>query len=105
MVGYKIFGKNLNCDFCEFSHRTLSDETVYLDMYELKRWVRGTRFLSTNMWLLHDIFFLMCIGLSACVKQFVFMFTDEQERVQKKTFVNWINSYLSKVRSLRKKLY
>jgi hypothetical protein len=22
---------------------------------------------------------------------------DEQERVQKKTFVNWINSYLSKV--------
>jgi hypothetical protein len=26
------------------------------------------------------------------------MFTDEQERVQKKTFVNWINSYLSKVR-------
>jgi hypothetical protein len=26
------------------------------------------------------------------------MFADEQERVQKKTFVNWINSYLSKVR-------
>jgi len=28
------------------------------------------------------------------------MFTrvaDEQERVQKKTFVNWINSYLAKV--------
>lgn len=25
------------------------------------------------------------------------MFTEEQERVQKKTFVNWINSYLSKV--------
>lgn len=24
-------------------------------------------------------------------------FTEEQERVQKKTFVNWINSYLSKV--------
>lgn len=23
--------------------------------------------------------------------------TDEQERVQKKTFVNWINSYLMKV--------
>lgn len=27
-------------------------------------------------------------------------FTDEQERVQKKTFVNWINSYLSKVSSI-----
>lgn len=26
-----------------------------------------------------------------------FVFLDEQERVQKKTFVNWINSYLSKV--------
>lgn len=26
-----------------------------------------------------------------------FTFTDEQERVQKKTFVNWINSYLAKV--------
>lgn len=25
--------------------------------------------------------------------------SDEQERVQKKTFVNWINSYLSKVRN------
>jgi hypothetical protein len=30
----------------------------------------------------------------------VFMFADEQERVQKKTFVNWINSYLSKVSNL-----
>lgn len=31
---------------------------------------------------------------------FCFVFVaDEQERVQKKTFVNWINSYLSKVRS------
>jgi nesprin-1 len=28
---------------------------------------------------------------------FCFVFVaDEQERVQKKTFVNWINSYLSK---------
>ena len=27
-------------------------------------------------------------------------FLDEQERVQKKTFVNWINSYLSKVSSI-----
>lgn len=25
------------------------------------------------------------------------LFSDEQERVQKKTFVNWINSYLMKV--------
>ena len=29
---------------------------------------------------------------------------DEQERVQKKTFVNWINSYLSKVSLLSKKI-
>lgn len=28
---------------------------------------------------------------------FLNKFTEEQERVQKKTFVNWINSYLSKV--------
>lgn len=27
----------------------------------------------------------------------VVIVADEQERVQKKTFVNWINSYLSKV--------
>jgi nesprin-1 len=27
---------------------------------------------------------------------FFFAFQDEQERVQKKTFVNWINSYLAK---------
>ena len=26
-----------------------------------------------------------------------FFFAEEQERVQKKTFTNWINSYLSKV--------
>lgn len=31
-------------------------------------------------------------------------FTEEQERVQKKTFVNWINSYLSKVHFQIKKL-
>lgn len=34
----------------------------------------------------------------------IFLFvsiTEEQERVQKKTFVNWINSYLSKVRNLK----
>ena len=30
--------------------------------------------------------------------KFSFCISDEQERVQKKTFVNWINSYLSKVR-------
>lgn len=30
----------------------------------------------------------------------VFFFAEEQERVQKKTFTNWINSYLSKVSSL-----
>lgn len=30
-----------------------------------------------------------------------FSLTDEQERVQKKTFVNWINSYLSKVSGCR----
>lgn len=27
----------------------------------------------------------------------VFCYVDEQERVQKKTFVNWINSYLCQV--------
>lgn len=27
----------------------------------------------------------------------IFLIADEQERVQKKTFVNWINSYLAKV--------
>ena len=26
----------------------------------------------------------------------IFLFLDEQERIQRKTFVNWINSYLSK---------
>ncbi len=30
---------------------------------------------------------------------------DEQERVQKKTFVNWINSYLSKVSNFDDCLY
>lgn len=30
-------------------------------------------------------------------KENFFSISDEQERVQKKTFVNWINSYLSKV--------
>ena len=28
---------------------------------------------------------------------YLILISDEQERVQKKTFVNWINSYLSKV--------
>lgn len=32
-----------------------------------------------------------------CLFFFLNEFTEEQERVQKKTFVNWINSYLSKV--------
>lgn len=29
---------------------------------------------------------------------FSYFFSDEQDRVQKKTFVNWINSHLSRVR-------
>lgn len=35
----------------------------------------------------------------------VFFFTEEQERVQKKTFTNWINSYLSKVSFLSSQCY
>ena len=32
---------------------------------------------------------------------FIFLFIDEQERVQKKTFTNWMNSYLKQVSSLK----
>ena len=31
------------------------------------------------------------------VNNFLIIFPDEQERVQKKTFTNWINSYLKQV--------
>ena len=43
---------------------------------------------SASMWLSVTEFFLF------------YSSKDEQERVQKKTFVNWINSYLSKVNIL-----
>lgn len=38
-----------------------------------------------------------CVNLSIDMFWHLCFFADEQERVQKKTFVNWMNSYLSKV--------
>lgn len=51
---------------------------------------------------LHDIPNAISYVLSFRI---VFFFTEEQERVQKKTFTNWINSYLSKVSSLTSQCY
>lgn len=52
----------------------------------------------------YTIFYLYTITYVLSFR-FVFFFTEEQERVQKKTFTNWINSYLSKVSFLSCQCY
>lgn len=52
----------------------------------------------------YTIFYLYTISYVLSFR-IVFFFTEEQERVQKKTFTNWINSYLSKVSFLSCQCY
>ena len=63
--------------------------------------LRSNHGLPSRLWLWHCIADRFLFTLSQC-KLFKFTklrkyFTDEQERVQKKTFTKWINTYLRKV--------
>jgi hypothetical protein len=73
------FGKTLNSDLMNFVLRTDNNEVVLFNQCVCSKDTEGLGYENLS--------------------RFLFMFTDEQERVQKKTFVNWINSYLSKVRT------
>lgn len=64
--------------------------------------VIGLLYLHLSHIQLHDILYTISYVLSFRI---VFFFAEEQERVQKKTFTNWINSYLSKVSSLSIQCY
>lgn len=48
-------------------------------------------------WIINNNVNIMIILQLPDWKEWLPYFIDEQERVQKKTFINWINSYLSKV--------
>lgn len=55
--------------------------------------------VSERPWLAHIIYFYLydLTKFLRIFSFFLFFIAEEQERVQKKTFTNWINSYLSKV--------
>lgn len=69
----------------------------YLSLFAVSCSVIGLLYLHLSHIQLHDILYTIFL---CSFFRIVFFFAEEQERVQKKTFTNWINSYLSKVSSL-----
>lgn len=99
-ISYTCLGTETGIQLVGNVSYRLSLKTVSL--FAVSCSVIGLLYLHLSHIQLHDILYTISYVLSFRI---VFFFAEEQERVQKKTFTNWINSYLSKVSSLSIQCY